>query len=134
MVEKKVKGRKRHIVTDIMGNMLNIGVHAANIHDTKSGGAIFEVAKQKYSTIEGACADEGYRKSFEEDMAKIGVRVDISARIKPEWEILPKRWIVERTFAWLNNSRRLSKDYEITTCSAKNMVLISHFHTLLRRY
>ncbi|MGN0707979.1 MAG: transposase, partial [Faecalibacterium sp.] len=55
----------------------------------------------------------------------LGLEVDISARIKPEWTILPKRWIVERTFAWINHSRRLSKDYEITVKSAQAMCMIA---------
>ena len=60
--------------------------------------------------------------------------VDIAEKIKPhEWEKLPWRWVVERTFAWLNHSRRLSKDYEITTSSAAAMVTLSHLHTLLKR-
>jgi len=61
------------------------------------------------------------------------VSVEISQRIKPEFEILPKRWIVEYSLAWLGNSRRLSKDFEISTNSAENMVLISNMHTLLKR-
>jgi len=58
----------------------------------------------------------------------------ISARIKLEWEFLPKRWIVERSLAWFNNSRRLSKDYEISVRSAQTMCVISAFHTLLKRF
>ena len=49
------------------------------------------------------------------------------------WQVLPKRWIVERTFSWLNHSRRLSKDYELTVVSAETLVKISHIHTLLKR-
>ena len=60
--------------------------------------------------------------------------VDISARIKPEWEVLPKRWIVERSLAWLNNSRRLSKDYEISVRSAQAVCIIAAFRTLLKRF
>ena len=132
---KKVKGRKRHIVTDTMGNLLNIKVHAANIHDTVSGGAIFEGALRKYSTITGVCADAGYRKTFENFVISLGEKVDISAKIKPkEWKILPKRWIVERTFAWANWSRLLAKDYEIKAVYQENNFMISHLHTLLRRY
>ena len=117
-----------------MGNLLSIVVHAANIHDTKSGIAPARKAFEKYPSIEKFCGDEGYRKSFEGDvLSELGLDVDISARIKPEWEILPKRWVVERTFAWMNNSRRLSKDYEITTASEECFVMISHLHILLRR-
>jgi len=117
-----------------MGNLLTVKVHAANIHDTVSGGEVFEQALWCYPTITGACADAGYRKTFEEYATALGLTVDISEKIKPhEWEKLPWRWVVERTLSWLNHSRRLSKDYEITTDSAENFVLISHAATLLRR-
>ena len=49
------------------------------------------------------------------------------------FQVLPKRWVVERTFAWLNGSRRLSKDYENSCCSAETMIMISHVATLLNR-
>ena len=134
-VGKKVKGRKRHIVVDTMGNLLAITVHAANIHNTKSGINPAEKAYEKYSTIQKFCGDDGYRKSFEEDVAvQLGLGVDISKRIKPEFEVLPKRWLVERTFGWANHSRRLSKDYEIKTVHEECMFMISHIHTLLGRY
>ena len=133
MAEKKVKGRKRHIITDIMGNVLAVDVHAANIHDTVGGSVVLEMAVDKYPSLEAICGDEGYRNTFENYAKRIGLKVDISKKIKPEWEILPKRWRVERTFAWLNPSRRLSKDYEITKSSSKSFVFISHLHTLLRR-
>lgn len=118
-----------------MGNLLSVIVHAANIHDTVAGGSVFEKALEKYPSILGVCADAGYRKTFEATFANLGKSVDISERIKPEgWQILPKRWRVERTFGWMNSSRRLSKDYEINTKSAENMTIISHLHTLLRRF
>ena len=60
--------------------------------------------------------------------------MDISKRIKPEFEVLPMRWKVERTFGWTNHSRRLSKDFEIKTKHEENMFVISHLHTLLKRY
>jgi len=114
--------------------LLNVRVHAANIHDTVAGGAVFKEACWKYPSITGVCADAGYRKTFEAKCLEIGRSVDISERIKPEWEILPKRWRVERTFAWLNGWRRLSKDYEITTSSAESFTYIAHFNTLLRHF
>jgi len=117
-----------------MGNLLKVMVHAANIHDTVAGCALIEMAFFKYPSIRGVCADAAYRKTFEEYVASFGRIVDISEKIKPkEWEILPKRWRVERTLSWLNHSRRLSKDYEITTESEVNFIYISHIHTLLRR-
>ena len=61
MTGEKTKGRKRHIVTDTMGNLLCIHVHAANIHDTKGGVYTFEKALYRYPTIQAGCADGGYR-------------------------------------------------------------------------
>ncbi|MDR0918915.1 MAG: hypothetical protein LBM93_06645 [Oscillospiraceae bacterium] len=63
-----------------------------------------------------------------------GIKVDISPRIKNEFEIQPIRWVVERTFAWMTWSRLLSKDLEIKTDVAETLCLISNFHTLLRRF
>lgn len=114
-----------------MGNLLSVVVHAVNIHDTKFGINPAKRAFQKYPTIKKFCGDEGYRKSFEEAVHnQLGLSVDISKRIKPVFQVIPIRWVVERTFGWMNNSRRLSKDYEITVQSEENMVVISHLHTL----
>lgn len=135
MAEKKIKGRKRHIVVDIMGNLLSVVVHAANLHDTMAGyyPALFAITL--YPTIKGICADAGYQGTFEDEIKdNFGIEVDISQQIKPKtWQILPKRWRVERSFAWLNASRRLSKDYEIRTQLAEAMIKVSHSHTLLKR-
>jgi putative transposase len=119
-----------------MGNLLAVVVHAANIHDTKSGICPARQAVVCYPTIQKFCADAGYRGAFVLDLDEIlGLGVDISEKIKPhEWEKLPWRWVVERTLSWLNLSRRLSKDYEISTLSAETMVCISHLNTLLNRF
>ena len=118
-----------------MGNLLAVCVHAANTHDTKSGINPAKKVFAKYPTIQKFCGDEGYRKTFIADVkVELGLDVDISPKILPELGVSPKRWIVERTFAWANHSRRLSKDYEILTVHAENMFMISHLHTLLRRY
>ena len=131
---KKVKGRKRHIVVDTMGNLLSVVVHAANTHDTIAGIEPARKARLFYPTIKAFCGDEGYRGTFVDDVREyLGLRVDISERISPKFVIIPKRWIVERTFAWAGHSRRLSKDYEISTASAEAMFKVSHIHTLLRR-
>ena len=117
-----------------MGNILAVNVHAANIHDTIAGIHVFSLACWKYRTIIAGNGDAGYRGTFV-DLVKelLGRRIDISEKIAPGWEILPKRWAVERTFSWMNHSRRLSKDYEINTESEENYIYISHMHTLLRR-
>ena len=122
-------------MTDTLGCLLAVKVHRANLHDTKAG--IFPAiqAFRKYPTIQKFCGDKGYRKTFVDNVKSIfGLETDISEKIIPEgFKVIPKRWIVERTFAWLNNSRRLSKDYEILTSSSEAMIKISNFHTLLKR-
>ena len=133
MAEKKVKGRKRHIITDIEGNLLCINVHAANIHDTVAGCEVFSRALLWYPSITGVCADAGYRGTFKEYAEGLHKTVNISERIKPQWEVLPKRWRVERTHAWVNFSRRLSKDYEISTRSEEFQVHIAFSSILLHR-
>jgi putative transposase len=131
---KKVKGRKQHIVTDTQGHLLHVKVHTANIHDSVAGGEVINGALIKYPTLKGVCGDAGYRKTFEEAAKLLGLTVDIIERIAGTgWMVLIKRWCVERTFGWMNGSRRLSKDYEILPATVENMVLISHAATLLKR-
>ena len=80
---KKVKGRKRHIVVDTMGNLLDVVVHAANLHDTKSGILVARKVMAQYPTIKAFSADAGYRKSFEKMMSEeFQCPVDISEKIK----------------------------------------------------
>ena len=114
---------------------MSVVVHAANIHDTKSGIFAAKRAYGRHSSIQKFCADAGYRGSFVSDTKEqLNLDVDISEKIKPhQWEKLPWRWLVERTLSWLNHSRRLSKDYEISISSEEAMVKISHSHTLLKR-
>ena len=134
MGEKKVKGRKRHIVTDTVGHMLHVSVHAANTHDTVAECNVFQKALGKYPSLKGVCADAGYRKTMEEFVRQIlGKSIEISERISEKWAILPKRWVVERTFSWLNGYRRLAKDFEISISSAENYVMIAHSMLLLNR-
>ena len=120
---------------DVLGCLLSVHVHAANIHDTKGGITTARQAYERYPYILKVCADAGYRGTFVSDLKEqLGLSVDISEKIKPhQWEKLPWRWVVERTLSWLNHSRRLSKDYEITISSAESVVKISHIHTLLKR-
>jgi putative transposase len=98
MIEaKKVKGRKRHIVVDTLGNLLEIVVHAANMHDTKAAHFVLSKVAKKYPTIEGFSGDAGYRKTALEFVEKgLKLKMHISTKIKDAFAILPIRWIVER--------------------------------------
>ena len=96
-------------------------VHAGNIHDTKGGVYTLEKALYHYPTLIGVCADQGYRGTFKNTFEIFhNIKVDISPRIKNEFEIQPVRWVVERTFGWMTWSRRLSKDYKIKTFYQEN--------------
>ena len=123
---KKVKGHKRHIVVDIIGCLLHVLVHAANLSDTKSACEVLERVKEKHPSIKVFSGDAGYRGTAVNFVDQdLNMELHISQRIKDEWAILPKRWVVERTFAWLNNFRRLSKDFEILPATAENMIRIA---------
>lgn len=130
---KKVKGRKRHIVTGTLGHLLHVQVHAANIHDTVGGCTVFQKALGKYPSLKGVRADAGYRKTMVEFVEKtLEKTIEISERISKTWTILPKRWVVERTFSWLNEYRRLAKDFEISTSSAENATFETARKIMLR--
>jgi transposase len=116
-----------------MGNLLSVIIDCANIHDMKSGFLTVVEAFYKYSRLQGFCADMGYRRIFVNDVKQlIDKKVDISERIKPTFEIQPKRWRVELMFSWFNHSRELSKDYAITVNHEENMILLSHMSTILK--
>ena len=112
MTWEKTKGVKCQIVTDDIGCLLSVVIHKANWHDTKTGRWAAGLATFAYPTLEKICGDGGYRGSFVYEAYKyFGLQVEISKKFKPHvWQVLPKRWKVERTFAWLNHPRRLSKD------------------------
>ena len=106
--------------------LLHVAVHAANRHDTKAVGSVLARAAEKPPTIQAFSADAGYRSTACEFVTtKLGLAFHLSTKIKDGFAVLPKRWIVERTFAWLGNFRRLAKDVEILTATAKNMIRIA---------
>ena len=123
---KKIKGRKRHIASETLGNMLTVHVHAAKVADTSQGWEVCDRVAEKYESIEAFCGDQGYSGTtveFVEDL--LGLRIDIAAKPQHGFEVIPKRWIVERTLAWLGGFRRLAKDFEILTQSAENIIRIA---------
>ncbi|SFE27121.1 putative transposase [Nitrosomonas sp. Nm166] len=123
---RKIKGRKRHIVVDTPGHLIQVIVHAANTHDTKAAHFVLHAAVEKFPRISIFSGDAGYRGTAVDFVEQVpGLKMHISERIQDTFAVLPIRWIVERTFAWLGNFRRLSKDYEIRARSAENMVRIA---------
>lgn len=98
------------------------------------GYTALEEALAQYPSLKGACANAGYRKTIETLVRNVLKKtIEISGHITQGWAMLAKRWVVERTFAWLNNCRRLSKDDELAAVTAENMIMIAHSMLLLKR-
>ena len=134
MAEKKIKGRKRHIATDTMGNILYVKVHSADIHDTISGPDICYQTFRHYSSIRAFSADAGYRGTTYDFVTQdLKMKMDIALKDPHQFTILKKRWIVERTFAWFGGSRRLSKDFEVLPRVSENVIRITMFALLIKR-
>lgn len=134
---KKVKGRKRHIVTDTQGNLLCAIVHAANIQDRDGAPAVVSLACAIYPTIAHLFADGGYAgEKLASALQKLeGPAIEIVKRPDSAtgFVVVARRWVVERTLAWLNRSRRLAKDWEASIASAQAWLLIASTRLLARR-
>ena len=115
---KMIKGRKRHIISDTMGLLLAVVVHAANVHDSKGASDIIALLKGRFERLVKIVADGGYRGVLiEKTKTTFGWILEIVLRSdhSSKFTIITKRWVVERTFAWFESYRRLSKDFEYLT-------------------
>jgi putative transposase len=130
---KNVDGRERHIATDTLGDVWAVGVTAASVHD-KTGAKTLQDDIEDIGRIKKIVADGSYR-GIPPFTASGGIQWEIVEKKATggRFKVLPKRWIVERTFAWLQNFRRLSKDYEKTITMAKAMILMSAIIMTLRK-
>lgn len=134
---KKIKGRKRHIVTDTQGNLLSAIVHPANVQDRDGAPTVVSLTCASYPTIAHLFADGGYAgEKLENALRKIdGPTIEIIKRPDDAkgFVIVARRWVVERTLAWLNRCRRLAKDWEASVTSAEAWLLIASTRQLVRR-
>lgn len=134
---KKVKGRKRHILTDTEGFLVTALVHAADIQDRDGAPAVFAEARDKFPWLRHIFADGGYAgRKLRRSLTKIGswtVEIIKRSDTAKGFEVLPRRWVVERTFAWLGRSRRLAKDWERDWTSAIAWLFIAHIRIATRR-
>ena len=136
--EKRIKGRKRHILVDTLGLLLGIDVTEADFPEREGGFWLFNRLKGVLRGLRRVWADSGYSG---EDFAR-RVRLEMPALhvetvnrgLKTKgFQVLPHRWIVERTFAWFMRSRRLCRDYETTTSSSEALAFISMIDLQLHR-
>ena len=135
---KKIKGRKRHIVTDTEGHLVGVQVHPADIQDRDGAPDLLASIRSLYPWLRHIFADGGYGgDKLRDAMAALGQWtfeiIKRSDAAKHSFVLLPRRWVVERTFAWLGRCRRLAKDFETTIESAVAWVLIAHIRRLTRR-
>jgi putative transposase len=134
---KRIKGRKRHIVTDTNGLLLAVRVHEANIQDPHGAVPLLHDLRQRFPKLHHIFADRVYRgPQLQAAVADCGPWtieiVERPAGVKG-FQLLPRRWVVERSFAWLGRCRRLAKDFEATIASATAWVLIANLQLLIRR-
>jgi putative transposase len=134
---KRVHGRKRHIVTDTNGLLLAVHVHPANVQDVHGAVPLLERLRARFPKLRHVFADRVYRgNQLPRALAHCGPwTIEIVERptgVKG-FQLLPRRWVVERTFAWLGRCRRLAKDFEGSVASTATWLLIAHLRLLTRR-
>jgi putative transposase len=134
---KLIKGRKRHIIVDTMGCLLVVVVHAANIYDGRAARFVVPALFLLLNTVKKIWADGAY--SGAELIAWVKEQFDCVLEVVEKkktgqgFQVVPRRWVVERTFAWLSRYRRLNRDYERNPKSSESMVYIASSRLMLRQ-
>jgi transposase len=135
---KKIKGRKRHIAVDTLGLPIKCQVTTADVQDRDALPDLLKAVSQKSPWVKLAFVDGGYagdetqRAAFEASRIRLSV-VKRSDRQVKGFIVLPKRWIVERTFGWVNRARRLAKDFETLPASSQAWFMLALGFLLIRR-
>lgn len=134
---KKIKGRKRHILTDTTGLVIVAMVHTADIQDRDGAPALLARVQRAFPELRHIFADAAYAgNKLATALARLGTwRLEIVRRAEAVrgFEVQPRRWVVERTIAWLNRNRRLAKDFEACLESALSWLMIASVKFLSRR-
>jgi len=133
---KKIKGRKRHIITDTIGFLIGFVIHAADIQDRDGAPFVLNSIRKTHPWLRHVFADGGFAgPKLRGALEKIGCwTIEIVKRSDTAkgFEVIPRRWVVERTFAWLGRCRRLAKDWEKTITSAESWLLIAQIKLVTR--
>jgi putative transposase len=147
---KKVKGRKRHLLVDTQGLVLKAKVHAASVFDRDGIKPLMEFVGERFARLSHLWLDAGYNgKGKGRDWAEkvLGLTVEVvrppsrwvwvpEGHEPPPWPgftVLPRRWVVERTFSWIDQNRRLSKDYEKLTATSETFVYVAMSRLMVKR-
>lgn len=134
---KKIKGRKRHILTDTLGLMIEAVVHTADIQDRDGGPMLLKHIHNRFPWLTHIFADGGYAgDQFASKAAETGkwsIEIIKRSDTAKGFVLLPRRWVVERTFAWLGRNRRLAKDFESSIESASAWLFLASVQLLTRK-
>ena len=133
---KKINGRKRHILVDTLGLLIAVVVTAANIQDRDGAKLLLKAVKGRSKKLRKIWVDGGYRGAlinWVKSKCNIVLEVVLRSEETHGFVLLPRRWVVERTFAWLNNNRRLSKDYERFCDTSETFIYIAMTRLVLLR-
>jgi putative transposase len=134
---KKVKGRKRHLLVDTEGLLMAVQVTGANVQDQHQVYALVEAGKQRSPRLKRVWVDDGYQGNQVAEEISTDFQVALTIVPKPAgskgFTLVPRRWVVERTFAWLGRYRRLSKDYEYLGQTSETMITLAMTHLMLKR-
>lgn len=134
---KKIKGRKRHILTDTCGFLVFILVHTADIQDRDGAADVLKAIRHRFPWLRHIFADGGYAgQKLRDAMVRHGdwtIEIIKRSDSAKGFKILPRRWVVERTFAWLGRCRRLAKDWETSISSSTAWALVASIRMLTRR-
>jgi putative transposase len=130
-----VKGRKRHLLVDSQGMVLGVYISTADVRDEAGGMFLLRKVAARYPRLEVIWVDGAYIGLFPAYAWHIhGIRVVMTIQQKQRnYAVTSKRWVVERTFAWLGRFRRLSKDYEFYGRTSENWIYLAMSHLLVRR-
>ena len=134
---KKIRGRMRHILTDTCGFLIFILVHAADIQDRDGAADVLRAVRLRFPWLRHVFADGGYAgEKLGDALNEHGpwtLQIIKRSNTAQGFEILPRRWVVERTFAWLGRCRRFAKDWERAIASSTAWALIASIRMLTRR-
>ena len=132
-----MKGRKLHALVDTEGFPLRVIVHSAGIQDRDGAALVLDKIRQQFNWLELVWADGGYNaRQVNDAVAKQpGLRIEIVKRSDDMkgFVVLPRRWVVERTFSWFGRNRRLTKDYENLAATLATFVLLAAIQLGIRR-
>lgn len=131
---KKIVGRKRHIAVDTDGRLLMVNLSTADIADSAGAQAVLEALYKRWPKLKHLFADSAYdRRQLLERAAFLHFTIEIIKRTEAAFVVLPRRWVVERTFGWMTRHRRLVRDYEARIDVSEAMIDIATAGLLIRR-